>query len=101
MLLYQHGLLDSSAGACANGPDNSLAFFFANAGYDVWMNNARGNLFSRQHVSMDPDDGKDSKFWDFSFQDMASEDLPAAIAFILEKTGAQSLTYAGHSQGTT
>jgi pimeloyl-ACP methyl ester carboxylesterase len=101
VLLYQHGLLDSSAGACANGPDNSLAFFFAEAGYDVWMNNARGNLFSRQHVSLDPDAEEDKKFWDFSFQDMASKDLPACISFILKKTGVSSLTYAGHSQGTT
>jgi hypothetical protein len=48
-----------------NGPDKSIAFFFANAGFDVWMNNSRGNRFSRQHAYLDPDADKD--YFSFSF----------------------------------
>jgi len=32
---------------------------------------------------------------------MGTKDLPAAIDFILGKTGFDSLDYVGHSQGTT
>ena len=66
VILYQHGILDSSVGACCNGKESSLAFFFAEAGFDVWMNNARGNIFSWDHVQKDPDN--DEKYWEFSFQ---------------------------------
>jgi hypothetical protein len=38
VVIYQHGLLDSSAGFCCNGKD-SIPFFLADAGFDVWMNN--------------------------------------------------------------
>lgn len=36
-----------------------------------------------------------------SFDEMAKFDLPAAINFILEKTGQEKLYYIGYSQGTT
>ena len=32
---------------------------------------------------------------------MGKYDVPANIDFILQKTGAEKLTYIGHSQGTT
>lgn len=36
-----------------------------------------------------------------SFDEMAKFDLPAAINFIVEKTGQEKLYYIGYSQGTT
>lgn len=36
-----------------------------------------------------------------SFDEMAKFDLPAAINFVLEKTGQEKLYYIGYSQGTT
>jgi hypothetical protein len=62
------------------------------------MNNSRGNKFSRAHKYLDPD--HDKSYWDFSFPQMAEYDLPAAITTVLAKTGASSLSYIGHSQGT-
>ena len=40
-------------------------FFFADEGFDVWMNNSRGNRFSRHHTYLDPSVHKE--FWNFSF----------------------------------
>lgn len=68
---------------------------FADAGFDVWMNNSRGNRHSRNHMYLDPDVDKD--FWNFSFQEIAEFDLPAMINHILDETGVNNLTYIGHS----
>ncbi len=70
---------------------------FANAGYDVWLGNSRGNKHSRRHVSLNPD--KNASFWEFSFQHMADYDLPAVFSYIHKLTN-QKLIYFGHSQGT-
>ena len=42
-----------------------MVFYFADRGFDVWMNNNRGNRFSRHHVFYDPNVHDD--YWDFSF----------------------------------
>ena len=39
------------------------------------------------------------KFWDFTFQDMARYDLPAAFTYINRITS-KKIHYVGHSQGT-
>lgn len=70
----------------------------SDAGYDVWLGNARGNSWSRNHTKLDPDE---KNFWNFSFHEIGVHDLPAMINFILTKTNEPSLHYIGHSQGTT
>lgn len=62
VIVYQHGLLDSSDGLLCNGKD-SLAFTFADTGYDVWMTNSRGNRYGKNHRFMDEND---PEFWKFS-----------------------------------
>ncbi|XP_045487668.1 lipase 1 [Pieris rapae] len=99
-VLVMHGILSSSADFVLMGPGTALAYILAEAGFDVWLGNARGNYFSRQHLTLNPNDGKGS-FWDFSWDEIGNLDLPAMIDYILEQTGRTKLHYIGMSQGTT
>ncbi|KAG8230455.1 hypothetical protein J437_LFUL009944 [Ladona fulva] len=99
VVFLQHGLIASSSDWVIMGPEQGFAYILADAGYDVWMGNARGNRYSRAHVSLNPDD--DDKFWDFSWHEMGIKDLPAEIDYVIEKTGQSKIFYAGHSMGTT
>lgn len=99
MVFLQHGLLGSSYDWVVTGPENGLAYLLADAGFDVWMGNARGNTYSRAHVYLPTKPS--SPYWDFSFHEMAVYDLPAVFEYILNVTGAPFLHYVGHSMGTT
>jgi pimeloyl-ACP methyl ester carboxylesterase len=68
------------------------------AGYDVWFGNVRGNIFSRNHTTLDL---LNPKFWAFSWDEMAARDLPAMLTQELLMSGASEVAYVGHSQGTT
>jgi pimeloyl-ACP methyl ester carboxylesterase len=101
-VLLNHGLLDSSDSFIVNNEEQAAGLLIANAGYDVWITNNRGNKYSLDHVdpvnfnSSDPN----SAFWDFSWQDMSEHDLPAVIQYVAQQTG-QKVNYIGHSEGTT
>ena len=43
----------------------------------------------------------DPGFWDFSWEEMGTYDIPAIIDFVLAKTGQSQVSYVGHSEGTT
>ena len=40
-----------------------LAFILADLGYDVWLGNTRGNIYSRAHVKYDS--SRDKAYWKF------------------------------------
>ncbi|KAH8339109.1 hypothetical protein KR074_004414 [Drosophila pseudoananassae] len=97
-VLLQHGLFSNSDCFLSSGPDNSLAYLLADAGYDVWLGNARGNIYSRENniISINS-----PKFWHFDWHEIGTIDIPAMIDYIIDVTGFSQVHYAGHSQGTT
>ncbi|KAF0408147.1 alpha/beta-hydrolase [Gigaspora margarita] len=98
VVLFFHGLMTcSELWACNYEYENRLCCLLADAGYDVWFGNSRGNKYSMKHVKYDPN-GR--KFWDYSMDELSLYDLPDTINYILETTGAPSLSYIGFSQGT-
>lgn len=96
VVFLQHGLICSSVDWVLGARDKALGFILADAGYDVWMGNFRGNAYSREHTVLKPDR---EKFWQFSFDQMGQRDLPTMLNYVLELTRQEKLTYIGHSMG--
>lgn len=94
-VLLQHALFFSSFDWVLNRPDQSLPYLLADAGFDVWLGNVRGNSLSR-HLRYTR---ADKEFWDYSFQQITEYDLPDTIDFVLNRTGQNKLFYVGHSIG--
>ncbi|KAL1497781.1 hypothetical protein ABEB36_008679 [Hypothenemus hampei] len=97
-ILMFHGVGGSSAFYMLQGK-RSLGFYLSDHGYDVWLGNWRGNLYSNKHVNYST---SSLKYWNFGFHEMAIYDLPACIDLIANRTGEKgNLIYVGHSMGTT
>eukprot|EP01040_Poterioochromonas_malhamensis_P012373 gene12373-13526_t len=97
-VILQHGLLDSSYTWVANFENESLGYLLADAGYDVWFGNNRGNRYGRNHTYLNPDAGT-IDFWQFTWDDMAWYDVPAMINYVTDLTQSR-LSWVGHSEGT-
>ncbi|KAF2889838.1 hypothetical protein ILUMI_16335 [Ignelater luminosus] len=99
-VFVQHGLLSSSADWVIPGPEKGLPHVLVDHGYDVWLANARGNRYSRKHVTLHP--RKDAKkFWNFSWHEIALDDVPTGVDYVRNITNQDKIFYIGHSQGTT
>ncbi|KAF2132616.1 alpha/beta-hydrolase [Dothidotthia symphoricarpi CBS 119687] len=95
-VLMIHGLLQSSGAYCTQD-DDSLAFFLAKSGYDVWLGNNRCG-FNPKHVMLEYND---PRMWAWNIRQMGVMDLPALISRVLSETGFEKLGLIAHSQGTT
>ncbi|XP_029655701.1 lysosomal acid lipase/cholesteryl ester hydrolase-like [Octopus sinensis] len=91
-VFIQHGVLSSSVDWLIG-----IACVLADSGFDVWLGNVRGNIYSRAHSTLSPDE---DEFWNFSFEDHAAFDIPAMVSFVLTSTNKDQLVYIGHSQGS-
>ena len=96
-IIVQHGLLDSSF-TWLILEDKSITKLLCEEGYKVYLPNMRGNQFSKSHL--DYDTSLNSRYWDFSFDEMAQYDLPSIINLIKKRDGVEKIDYMGHSQGT-
>ncbi|KAK3123996.1 hypothetical protein QOZ80_8AG0639050 [Eleusine coracana subsp. coracana] len=95
-VLLQHGVLVDGLSWLLASPEESLAFVLADHGFDVWIANTRGTRWSRRHVSLDP---SSRLYWNWSWDDLVVNDLPAMVDYVCSKTW-QKPHYVGHSMGT-
>lgn len=95
-VLMIHGLLQSAGAYCTND-DDSLAFFLAKSGYDVWLGSNRCG-FKPRHTMLRY---SDPRMWAWNIRQMGVMDLPALISRVLSETGFEKLGLIAHSQGTT
>ncbi|XP_012224571.1 lipase 3-like [Linepithema humile] len=98
VVFVQHGIFASSDSWVLFGPGKDLVFLLADQGYDVWIGNIRGNTYCRSHIEWTT---YDRKFWQFSFHEIGTKDLPVMIDYALNYTKQKSLLYIGYSMGTT
>lgn len=93
-ILIMHGLFQSS-GSFITSEERSIAFWFAQRGYQVYLGNNRAVFdMGHRHLSR-----YDPAFWDFDVHDLAIYDLPAMVNYVCEQTGFKKIAYIGHSQG--
>ncbi|KAJ1677811.1 cholesterol esterase, partial [Spiromyces aspiralis] len=97
VLLWHGFMMNSEVWVSHPTWNNILPFRLAEAGFDVWLGNSRGNKYSYKHSRFKP---YQREFWDYSIDDIALIDVPACVQFILDMTKAKRLTYIGFSQGT-
>ena len=95
-VLLVHGLLQSAGAYCSN-EEESLAFYLAKSGFDVWLGNNRCG-FNPEHQMLTT---QDPRMWNWNIRQMGIMDLPALISRVLSETGFPKLGLVCHSQGTT
>ena len=76
-------------------PGFSLAGYLAERGFDCWVIDLRGAGWSSRHGPA----GNGARDW--NLDDFVRHDIPAAIAHITGATGADAVSWVGHSLGGT
>ncbi|KAM0886002.1 hypothetical protein ACQ4PT_029974 [Festuca glaucescens] len=96
-VLLQHGLMMDGLTWLMNSPNESLGFILADNGYDVWIGNTRSTVYSLGHTSLS---SSDPAYWDWSWDELASNDLSAMMQYVYDQSNQQKVHYVGHSLGT-
>ena len=80
-----------------NNRTNSLAYMMFDEGFDIWIINNRGNVYSRKHKTLTTDS---NEFWSFTMHEQAKYDLTSSIRFVLDNSNYDKITLVGHSMGS-
>ena len=97
-VLMIHGFDATVEHFLINVNTKSPAFKLVDEGFDVWLLNTRGNIYSKNHTNLDPND---KEFWDWTSAEIGRYDIFASIRFIKSFTHKQQVAIVGHSQGGT
>lgn len=84
-IYMQHGLIDDGGTWFFNNETLSLALTLVDMGYDVWVTNSRGTVYSNEHVNLTVDD---EAYWNFTVNEMGQYDVPGNLNYILAHTNA-------------
>ena len=102
-VLLAHGLyMDSTSWFKSAGQENEmrpLPLSLFDAGFDVWLSNARGTKYSQGHeVLRHMENSKD--YWYWSFAEFGKFDAPSELQKIKEVTS-QKVSYIGYHLSST
>jgi len=97
-VILQHGMGGSAAVWLTPIRGETLATRLAEMGFDVWLANNSGILYSQVHDVYTVDD---REFWDLPWNKFGQYDFPALTEHIQKTTGVEKVAMVGHSQGTT
>ncbi|XP_067618433.1 lipase 3 isoform X2 [Eurosta solidaginis] len=92
------GIYASSDAWLLNGRESSLPYLLWRQGYDIWLGNNRGNVYTRRNVWYNT---TEREFWNFSWHEMSIYDMPAMLDYIIRCTGEKKMHFVGISQGGT
>ena len=99
VVFFQHGLADTAWCFFQLGA-KSLPFLLLNEGFDVWLGNIRGNVFSQNHLTKNTKD-LSGDFYTYTLDDFVQYDLPSMINYVKGRINGKKMSYIAHSQGST
>ncbi|VVC43280.1 Alpha/beta hydrolase fold-1,Lipase, eukaryotic,Alpha/Beta hydrolase fold [Cinara cedri] len=81
--LLLHAFMGASDQWFLRDENHDLPSILMKNGYDVWLGDFRGNLYSKGHSRFNV---SDPEYWKFSVDEWAFYDVPAMIDFVLSRT---------------
>ena len=97
-VLIQHGDFEDGTSMMENFDGTPFHLLLVDAGYDIWIGNNRGTMYSWGHETLDS--ASDPEYWDWTWAQMGLYDDTANISAIKAAAGVDKVFYIGYSQGT-
>ncbi|XP_050430203.1 lipase 3-like [Adelges cooleyi] len=82
--LLLHALMGASDQWFLRDRQHDLPSVLANSGYDVWLGDFRGNIYSRDHIKLN---ASEPEYWKFSIDEWIYYDVPAMIDYVCQESG--------------